>query len=204
MTDGYLDKVYAARDTAATRDIYNAWSQSYDDEVKKHGYVTPKRCAEALAQFASDASLPVLDFGCGTGLSGLALKLEGFGTIDGIDLSEDMIAEAKSKNVYRKLSIVNPDEEAADLLSGYTMIAAIGVIGAGAAPASAFDDLMAAMDSGGLLVLSLNDHTLKDPQYEARLHEWTDCGAARILFAEHGDHLPGIDLKSTVYVVEKI
>jgi hypothetical protein len=63
--------------------------------------------------------------------------------------------------------------------------------------------LMHALDSDGRLVFSFNDHTLQDPIHEARISEWTDCGAARLLFRERGDHLPGLDMKSNVYILEK-
>ena len=74
---GFLDKVYAARDAASTRDLYDDWAATYDAEIGDNGYATPGRCAEALKQFSQDLSQPVLDFGCGTGLSGLALRLAG-------------------------------------------------------------------------------------------------------------------------------
>ena len=77
------------------------------------------------------------------------------------------------------------------------------MIGAGAAPIAGFDQLMEGLGSGGLLVFSFNDHALEDPVNEARVHEWTDSGAAALMFREHGDHIPGIDLKSNVYVIEK-
>ena len=82
-------------------------------------------------------------------------------------------------------------------------MSAIGVIGAGAAPISVLHTLMRALPRGGKLVFSFNDHALEDPRNESGVAEWTDCGAARLLFKEHGPHLPGIDLKSTVYVLEK-
>ena len=60
-----------------------------------------------------------------------------------------------------------------------------------------------ALPSEGKLVFSFNDHALVDPENIGRLNEWLDCGAARLLFAEHGEHLPGKIMMSTVYVVEK-
>lgn len=201
MTDNFLDKVYAARGEDETREIYDAWAESYEAEVAKNGYVTPGRCAAALAKFTDDKTAPVLDFGCGTGLSGLALKLAGFTTIDGVDLSPEMLAKAKDKNVYRNLSQVAGDDGLAK--GAYPSIAAIGVIGSGAAPISVLDTLMHALDSDGRLVFSFNDHTLQDPIHEARISEWTDCGAARLLFRERGDHLPGLNMKSNVYILEK-
>ena len=77
------------------------------------------------------------------------------------------------------------------------------MIGAGAAPIDTFDLLMRGLDKGGLLTLSFNDHALEDPSNEARLNEWLDCGAARLLMREYGDHIPGIDLNAIVYIIEK-
>ncbi|MGC3937112.1 class I SAM-dependent DNA methyltransferase [Roseobacter sp. EG26] len=203
MTQGYLNKVYDARDAAQTRALYDDWSDSYDAEVAENGYITPSRCAEALAKFAKDQTAPILDFGCGTGLSGLALKLAGFETIDGMDLSEEMLAQAKAKRLYRDLTVIDADAPLAFKPGTYAAIAAIGVIGAGAAPISVLDTLLHALKRDGLLVLSLNDHALEDKTNEARINEWLDCGAARLLLREHGPHLPGIDLGSNVYVLEK-
>ncbi len=197
----FLDKAYAARDAAQTRALYDDWAASYEAEVGENGYATPGRCAEALKAFAGDLSQPILDFGCGTGLSGLALRLEGFEVIDGVDLSAEMLAVARSKGVYRHLDQI---EAGAPLpRQDYALCAAIGVIGAGAAPISVLHTLMHALPNGGKLVFSFNDHALADRSNEAGVNEWTDCGAARLLFRESGDHLPGIGLNSNVYVLEK-
>lgn len=203
MGQKYLDKVYAARNASETRALYDDWSRSYEAEVRENGYATPARCAEALAQFSPDQTLPILDFGCGTGLGGLALKLAGFATLDGMDLSQDMLEQARTKGLYRNLTQVEAGDPLPITPGDYAAIAAIGVIGAGAAPISVLDELMKALDKNGLLVLSLNDHALQDHANEGRINEWTDCGAARLLFREHGPHLPGINLKSNVYVLEK-
>ncbi len=200
MTEKFLDKAYTARDADQTRDLYDEWSASYEAEVGEHGYATPARCAAALAQYAPDMTAPLLDFGCGTGLAGLAFRMAGFETIDGVDLSAAMLEQARAKNVYRSLEVIAPD---AQLDRGYALIAAVGVIGPGAAPIGTFDTLMHALPRGGLLVFSFNDHALADRANTGRLNEWLDCGAARLLFAEHGPHLPGINLNSTVYVVQK-
>ena len=201
---GFLDKVYAARDAASTRDLYDDWAATYDAEIGDNGYATPGRCAEALKQFTQDLSQPVLDFGCGTGLSGLALRLAGFEIIDGVDLSAEMLRSAEDKGMYRTLFHIQAGEAFPFADGTYDMIGAIGAIGPGAAPMSVFHALMRKLPTGGKLVFSLNDHALDDPTNEGGLAEWTDTGAGRLLFKEHGDHLPGIDLDSNVYVVERL
>ena len=199
----FLDKAYQARDAASTRDLYDDWAESYETEVAENGYATPVRCGEALKSFTKDLSVPILDFGCGTGLSGLALRRTGFEVIDGLDLSAEMLDMAASKNVYRSLALIEAGSDLAVTKGSYGAIAAIGVIGAGAAPISVFHMLMRHLGPSGKMVFSFNDHALQDPSNEGGLSEWIDCGAAHLLFKERGPHLPGIDLNATVYVIER-
>lgn len=203
MTDKYLTKAYGTRDSASIRQLYDDWARSYDAEVGENGYATPGRCAQALKAGMTDLTAPILDFGCGTGLSGLALKLAGFSVIDGVDLSSDMLAQAREKNLYRTLNQIEANAPLPHRPGDYAAIAAIGVIGVGAAPISVFDTLMDGLESGGKLVFSFNDHALEDLNHEAKVQGYLDRDEAVLLFKEYGDHLPGIGLKSNVYVIEK-
>mmetsp|Transcript_7210 Transcript_7210/g.11925 ORF Transcript_7210/g.11925 Transcript_7210/m.11925 type:complete len:184 (+) Transcript_7210:66-617(+) len=177
----FLDKAYTARDPAATRTLYDDWAASYEAEVGENGYATPGRCAAALKSLTDDMTVPILDFGCGTGLSGLALKLAGFEVIDGLDLSAEMLEVAASKGVYRSLDQIDADAALPFAKGTYGAMAAIGVIGAGAAPITVLHTLMRHLDPGGRLVFSFNDHALDNPENEGGVSEWTDCGAARLL-----------------------
>jgi len=201
MTDKFLDKAYGT--TGDTRDLYSAWAKSYDEELGSNGYATPERCAKALAKHSKDKSAPILDFGCGTGLSGLALKLAGFEVIDGVDVTEDMLKVAAEKQIYRNLTQIEPGKPLPHAPGAYSAITAIGVIGTGAAPVSVFDLIMKGLAKGGLTVVSLNDHALEDPNFEGKLNEYLDCGSARLLHKEYGPHITAINLNSNVYVLEK-
>jgi len=196
----FLTEVYDLQTPAQTRDMYDQWSASYDAEIAENGYATPARIAEALARHVPDKTTPVLDFGCGTGLSGLTLKAAGFTMLDGADLSADMLKGAAEKGIYRNLQLVEPG---AAIPSGYSLITATGVIGVGAAPPEVFDLIVDALTPGGLFAFSFNDHALADPVFDGRLRASIEAGKTRLLFQEYGTHLPGIDLKSNVYVLEK-
>lgn len=200
MTQGFLDKVYNARTPDETRELYDAWSKSYEEEVGTNGYATPARCAEALARFVKDPDTPVLDFGCGTGLSGLALRAAGLQVIDGVDLSDGMLELAARKGAYRTLSTIGPEDPVPD---GYTVMAAIGVIGAGAAPATLLERIVTQLPAGGLLVFSFNDHALADPAFTSAADRLKTAGTVVERFCEYGPHLPGQNLGSNVYVFEK-
>lgn len=203
MSKKFLDKAYGLTSVDQTIEHYDDWAGSYEDEVGAHGYATPGRIAAALWQHLPAAEAPVLDYGCGTGLCGEALAKAGFAVIDGMDPSENMRAEARDKGVYRNLIALDVEDASPIPTGAYRAIACCGVLGTGAAPAETMDLIMRALETGGFLVFSYNDHTLADAAYTSKLNEWLDCGAARLLFKEYGPHLPGAGLKADVYVIEK-
>ena len=78
------------------------------------------------------------------------------------------------------------------------------MIGAGAAPVEVFDDLFGLLTTGQKMALSLNDHTLAVPEFPQRIASVVADGFAKMLFEEYGPHLPGQNMKSIVYIIEKI
>jgi predicted TPR repeat methyltransferase len=200
MSTKFLSQVYREQSPEQVRALYDDWAASYEAEIAENGYVTPARCAAALLGAGADPALPVLDFGCGTGLSGLALKLARFEVIDGRDLSTGMLDKARDKGVYRDLAPIGPNDP---IPSGYAAIAAIGVVSPGAAPLPVLDRLIGALEPAGKIVFSFNDHALEHDGFRTKVDDLLAEGGVRELFREHGDHLPGINLKSTVYVLEK-
>src|SRR5690554_2070664 len=85
----------------ACREIYREWAEGYDrDTIEGMGYVAPALAAETLAPLLPEGAV-VLDAGCGTGLAGAELARRGVSAIDGIDISPEMLTEARAKQVYR-------------------------------------------------------------------------------------------------------
>ena len=203
MTTTYLDKIYSA-DSADLRPFYAQWAQSYDQEVGENGYVTPLRIAEALARHVKDLSIPILDYGCGTGVSGQAFQEVGFLTIDGVDISAEMLEVAAKKKIYRHLEVFAPETGPNVKLGAYQIIAAVGVIGAGAAPLAILDKMMALLAPKGLLVFSFNDHTLEDPAYNGLVEDYVNQGQAVLHLKEYGNHLPKQKINSNIYILEKL
>ena len=199
----FLDRAYETDSPEGTRALYDEWSATYEAEVSENGYATPRRVAEALAATLPDRGAPILDIGCGTGLSGVALRAAGFAAIDGADVSAEMLAQARAKDAYRALRPIDAAAPLAGVAPGdYAAIVACGVIGAGAAPYSLFDACLETLAPGGLFALSFNDHALADPDSGAALDRWVPDRAASV-FEEHGEHLPGIGLGSTVRILER-
>ncbi len=203
MPRKFLDNVYDHIGTGI-QSFYDDWADTYEAEVNENGYVTPSRCARALATHLEKKTGAILDFGCGTGLSGVALNAAGFHVIDGFDLSAEMLTHARAKKVYRSTQQVTADNPLPFSTGSYAAIAAIGVIGPGAAPLEVFDDIIDQLAPGNLFVFSFNDHALEDPQYAAKVASSVDSGVLKLLVQDHGPHLPARNINSTVYLTEKL
>jgi predicted TPR repeat methyltransferase len=199
-----LGKVYDVASVDEARALYDGWAAGYDDELEASGYITPRRCAEALAIHASLPWAPLIEFGTGTGLGGLALNAAGFEVIDGTDISREMLERAETKGVYRALDLLDLSEPITSVEPGsYQNAAAIGVLNPNFLPPTAIDEMLGVLPSGGCLVFSLNDHAAKDGSFETRVLEISEYAGADLVFKEYGPHIPEIDLMSTVYVLKR-
>ncbi len=194
----FLSRVYDLKGDGM-RDYYDQWADTYEAEVQANAYATPARCAAALAATGLAQDAAVLDFACGTGLSGAALAEAGFTVIDGMDISDGMLAKARARGLHRTLTLVPADAPPPVPHGAYAAIAAIGAIGPGAAPASVIAPLVDALAPGGYLVLSLNDVALADAAFPDALA--AEALRTETVFCDRGPHLPGIDVQSTVYVL---
>lgn len=199
--EDFFDRVYAITDAKDAAEHYAKFAGSYETAMQDNGYITPTRCAETLLTAGVDTATPVLDIGCGTGLSGGALNAAGFKTIDGLDFSAEMLAVAKQRGLYRTLS--QDDLSAASYTKTYGAVVAAGVLSPGHAPASALDDILTVLEPEGVFVFSLNDHAIADGSYEGRIHEAVDCGTADIVSREYGPHMPGQGLMAWVFALRK-
>lgn len=204
MGETYLDKVYKLDGVEETIDFYDEWAASYDAEVTEHGYITPARCARALAGIVEDKATPILDFGCGTGLSGQALADAGFTVIDGTDLSDGMLEVARARGVYRNLWKGSIEKPFGFEPGTYPVIAAIGVIGTGAAPADTAHAVVDHLGPGGLFLLSLNDHALAEPEFDGALKAEIAKGRLEEIHRDYGPHLPKLGLNSDAIVLRRL
>ena len=128
-----LDDAYAVDGPEANRELYAAWAPTYEsDFIAESRYIYHQQVAEVFCDGFADVDQPVLDAGCGTGIVGAELRRLGVTVIDGIDISPEMLAEARSKSVdgtavYREL--VQADLTEAIALPDHTYD---GIVSAGA------------------------------------------------------------------------
>ena len=84
--------------------LFDQEARRFDAMLDALGYRGPEVILQALTPHLSrlPADAAILDLGCGTGLIGTAVRVLG-ATLDGIDLSENMLKEAARRGLYRAL-----------------------------------------------------------------------------------------------------
>lgn len=86
---------------------YDQWAASYDETLAEWGYTAPDDVAKRLRSVLP-ADAAIFDAGCGTGLSGRAIRKAGFtGRLDGGDLSPDSVRLAARREAYDHLRELN-------------------------------------------------------------------------------------------------
>ncbi len=87
------------------RDFFDTYAEGFEHSlVTDLGYDTPRKLAACLGRCPGTQALfdHGLDLGCGTGLSGISYA-EVVTTLDGVDLSRNMLAKAAQKGCYSSL-----------------------------------------------------------------------------------------------------
>ena len=110
-----------------------------------------------VARYVKPADGPVLDAGCGTGLTGPYLKALGYDEIHGLDFSPKMIDIARSRKCYQ---ILKPARLGGSLPwedGTFAAVYSTGVFTEGHAPASSFDDLVRITRKGGFIIVTVRD-----------------------------------------------
>ena len=147
--------VYASPDLKELSDRYDKWAGEYDkDMVEVFGSVGPKKTVDIFLKYVS-TDAKILDVGAGTGLVGEILNAQGYKDISALDISWQMLEEARKKEVYSDLYqgiLGQPLDLPSDT---YQAIMAKGVFAPNHAPSSAFDELIRITKNGGIIVFTL-------------------------------------------------
>ncbi|MEM9677407.1 MAG: class I SAM-dependent methyltransferase [Pseudomonadota bacterium] len=204
-SDGHFSSAYSLSSREDTLAHYRSWAESYDHEVgDENGYAQPARTAEMLSRFEDLSRLKVLDAGCGSGLSGLALAAGGVTHLDGCDFSPDMLAKARLKTVYNHLFEADLNEPLRDVDDAvYDAVTAVGVFSFGHVAPAACEELARILKPGGFLIVALNEQYWDKGDLSAQLDRMVADGTLVEKAKEFGEHLPGHGVKGWVLALQK-
>jgi predicted TPR repeat methyltransferase len=148
--------------------LYGEWASTYDADVFADlGFTGSARIADLLAGVLPDPNQPVVDLGCGTGAVGRRLVELGVTTVDGVDLSPEMLAVAESTGAYRRLTASDLNDLPTDLNARYAASISAGTFTTGHVGPEAVPGLMRLLRPGGFVAWVIASTTW--PRFEPML-----------------------------------
>ena len=166
-----LEDAYALSSKQDVKDLYSDWAQSYDTGFSDaQGYQMPRVVAQAFV--AAGGVGPVLDVGAGTGLVAEQLIAAGVSVIDGLDLSDDMLAVARAKGVYRCLYTGDITVPLSLPKVGYQGVVSAGTFTHGHVGPAAISNLLDVALSGAVFVISVNAAHFQSAGFATQMDGW--------------------------------
>lgn len=169
VTD-WLSWICDSKGTEELRIKYDAWASLYEADVDKHWRFMTVNAARALERVLPSKEAPILDAGAGTGLVGEALEKLGYTNITAVDLSEEMLEQARKKQVYKALHQCNLEDP---LVLGkqetFDAIVAAGVFAYAHAGIRVLHNLFHLLNRGGFFVVTIRAdyyHEMQEAMFE--------------------------------------
>ncbi|MHC5262779.1 class I SAM-dependent DNA methyltransferase [Streptomyces sp. UC4497] len=168
---------------------YGEWAASYDEDLRTTDYRGPHEIGELFDAMAGDhpgaigAGSVVLDAGCGTGLVGGVLARRGVTVIDGFDLNEGMVAEARKTGIYRSLTAgVDMNRGLVEFADdSYDVAVCCGVFTLGHVPPTGVQGLLRVTKPGGLVLVSTFSKYLAGSDFVEYVQRQADDGALKVV-----------------------
>ena len=172
---------------------YDDWAATYDETLADWDYRAPKDAARLL-QATVPPDTVILDAGCGTGLTGAALKAAGFtGPIDGTDISQASLDEAAMHGVYRHLLQANMQALPLDISDDtYDGLICIGVLTYIPDSDGVLREFARIVRPGGTVVISQRDDLFHERAFAETFKTLTAAGIYKdVTTTEPRLYLPG-------------
>lgn len=168
-SDDWLERVYSSKDKNALAATYDGWAATYDADMLTIGYANPAVAAGLVGRWVSDRKSRVLEAGVGTGVLGDILSTLGYQFLAGIDISEGMLAKARTRGAYGRLENAILGEALAFESGEFGAIVCFGVFTPGHAPCEALDELVRITARRGHLIFTVSTAAWRDCGFEAKL-----------------------------------
>ena len=178
-----VDDAYLLETPEDSRRLYRKWAATYDDDfVEAMGYVYPENVASAFLDAGGSAGGAVLDVGCGTGVVGVALADVGEKSVDGIDISQEMVDVARQKRTvfdqpaYRQFFVADLTEPLAIPDDTYMGIVSAGTFTHGHLPPDPIRELIRIAAPSAVCAIGINADHYVEHGFEALFGELAVAG----------------------------
>ncbi|MEE8302716.1 MAG: class I SAM-dependent methyltransferase [Candidatus Tectomicrobia bacterium] len=171
---------------------YDGWAEDYDQTLAQWNYQSPLVAADLLKQQVS-LEAPILDAGCGTGLSGQALKAAGYRHIIGADISQSSLDIAAQSGAYERLMQVNMQHLPLPFESNaFAGVVCVGVLTYLPDTGELMREFCRVVRPGGLVVFTQRNDLFRERDFPGVLQGLEDEGVwEKISVSEPKLYLPG-------------
>lgn len=176
-----LARVYAAKTPDELNAAYADWARDYDRETLSAGYCLPFLALSWVARYVPRGQGPLLDAGCGTGLSGPYLRALGYEQVEGLDFSTDMLRLAEARQAYAALKRATLGEVLPWPDGYFDAFLSTGVFTEGHAPASSLTELCRITRPGGHAIFTVRDTVFETGGFAGVVADLTAAGTWQLL-----------------------
>ena len=180
-SDELLRRAYAVETQEDALNLYRDWADTYDAHLEDGlNYLSPQIMGQVISEYVTEVSCKVLDIGCGTGLMGVALRHHGFQHFDGLDLSPEMIEQARAKGVYR--GFIKADLTKPLPIEGETYDAAVstGTFTHAHVGAEALDEIFRILKPGAICACAINADVWIENGFGRKIRSLTRNGVMHV------------------------
>jgi len=178
-----LDEAYSVKTPDDNRRLYAKWAATYESSfVDAKQYRYPKAIAEVFNDVVP-AVTRILDIGTGTGLTGMYItRLRPAVVIDGMDISPEMLAQAKLKTredgsvVYRELYERDLTKAVPNENSTYGALFSSGTFTHGHLGPECLRNLLPLLANDGWLVVGVNNEHFESKGFAGELDSLVALG----------------------------
>ena len=165
---GY-QQAYSIKTPGDSKRLYRKWAKTYDkDFALNSNYVSPKKISTFFNKYTKITDTPILDVGAGTGLLGEFLNRKNNKEIIGIDISLEMLKQAKLKGCYSSLMAADVTKKIRLKKDSIGAIVSAGTFTHGHVGPDVFDELLRIIKPGGLFVLSINSKYFEEKGFKKK------------------------------------
>ena len=167
------DRVLEASSPEELMAAYSEWADNYDgDLLGEMGYVAPMIASKLLQNYLDRKDTRILDAGCGTGIVGELLHQGGYGNIEGLDYSQDMLNKARAKSIYKTLNRGDLTGSLDIEDATFDAIISVGTFTCGHVGPEAFGELIRITKTGGHLCFTVREQAWEEDDYRAKLRNY--------------------------------
>ena len=202
----WLKIVYNETSSSKLNKHYKNWANLYDTDMSSWGYAYPLQLNKILTnKLRLKKTIKILDAGCGTGYVAEVLNKLNYKNITGIDFSEEMLAIARSKKIYKKLICQSLNEKIELRSKQFELIICTGVLTSGHVGPSAINELVRLLKPQGFFVCSIAESVYKKNGFEKEIKNLKNLVSIKSI-SKAFVALPNNknSAKSRMYILEKL